>query len=431
MHILEESRVPCVLPDEKNMGVVTNLETVWKDRMAERLSETWHGAGGAEFVLLLLAVRHEFEERTARAGVKGRSVMDARELIENQPVDWDELYYRAGAHRIRPQMAALIRGIKSVRIPPAFRDRIDDYCRGNLSLQLRTISEFTRIKEILDGAGIEAVPFKGFWLAQEFYGDLAARESGDLDLFFHFRDFDRVTVLMAENGYTPETSSSPTFIKNVKRLSAEYNFERYEHGEKVLHVEFHWRMGSVFHGLDITLDELAPHVVQGVIDGRPYPVFTPSANLLLVLMHHGGKDPLSRLKYFSDIAMLLRTPDAFDTEWIRKMARRYRMEKLLRVEMILTEHFTGVKVPEALISKDAGVRKIAKERMRVIEASPEQWNGRMAEFSNLLYQLRTRSGFALRARMVYESFRSAVVRTISPEWLMRAYLKRRYNIERP
>lgn len=379
-------------------------------------------ARSKEFELLLLAARQDDRELAARG---------AEVLAGSDSVDWDELYGRARAHRIRPQLAALIRLISSTQVPEAFRERLDDFVRENLSLQLRTIAEFTRIREILDRAGIEAVPFKGFWLAQEFYGGLASREAGDLDLYFHFRDFDRVVALMAENGYWAETSASPAFIRKVKRVSAEYNFERYELGEKVLHAEFHWRLGSGYHGLDITLDELAPHVVTGVIDGRPCPVFSPSANLLLALMHHGGKDALLELKYFIDIAMFLSRPETVDAEWIRTMARRYRMERLLGVAMVLTEQITGVVVPAALRSSDTAAEGIAAERMRMIETSPEMWSGGRADVRNLLFHLRTRHGFALRARMVYESARSAAVMRLSPDRLMRAYLKRRYSIERP
>ena len=67
----------------------------------------------------------------------------------------------------------------------------------------------------------------------------------------------------------------------------------------------------------------------------------------------------------------------------------------------------------------------------MIGDSPEKWVGGSAELRNLLFHLRTRSGFSLRTRMIYESARSAVVMRLSPDRLMRAYLKRRYSIERP
>ena len=397
------------------------------------------GSGGAEFELLLLAVRHDCAvlatgqgDQTGRGPeeIRGESLREAGELVESQAVDWEELYGRARAHRVRPQLAALIRLISSSRVPGDFRERLDDYVRENLSLQLRTVAEFTRLWRILDGAGVAAVPFKGFWLAQEYYGDLVARESGDLDLYFHFRDFDRVVALMAANGYTAEVSASPAFIKKIKRVSAEYNFERYEQGEKVLHAEFHWRIGSAYHGLDMTLDELAPHVITGVVDGRSYPVFDASANLLLAVMHHGGKDPLLELKYFCDIARFFRYADDIDARWVLEMARRHRMERLLEVALILTERVTGVKVPEVMRRFDAAAERIADERMRMIEGSPGTWTGGRADWQNLFFHLRTRRGFGLRARMVYESARSAAVMRLSPDRLMKAYLKRRYSIER-
>jgi len=378
-------------------------------------------AGGIETALLLLDVKLDDKDQAAR---------EAEILVNSHTIDWDELYDRAGAHRIRPQIAELIRRISSPGIPGAFRERLDDYCRENLSLQLRTIAEFTRVKKILDEAGIEVVPFKGFWLAQEFYGDLSLREAGDLDLYFNVRDFDRLVTLLIENGYKAETSSSPAFIKKMKKISAEFNFERYESGEKVLHAEFHWRLGSGFHGLDITLDELTPHITTGLIDGRSYPVFTPSANLLLALMHHGGKDPLIRLKYFIDMAMLLRKPDETDPEWVRRMSKKFRMERLLGVTMILTEQITGINVPAILKGGSAADYRIAGERMRMIETSPERWSAVGSELSNLVFHLRTRSNCKFKSILVWHSIKSFAVRFFAPRELLRGYLKKRYGIER-
>ena len=70
-----------------------------------------------------------------------KSELAAREaevLINSHTIDWDALYGRARAHRIRPQTAALIRAISSSRVPMHFRERLDNYIRENLSLQLRT-----------------------------------------------------------------------------------------------------------------------------------------------------------------------------------------------------------------------------------------------------------------------------------------------------
>ena len=40
-----------------------------------------------------------------------------------------------------------------------------------------------------------AVPFKGFWIASEFYGNLADRESVDIDLFVKENDLEKIAVV--------------------------------------------------------------------------------------------------------------------------------------------------------------------------------------------------------------------------------------------
>ena len=79
-------------------------------------------------------------------------------------------------------------------------------------------------------------------------------------------------------------------IEEIKSRCGEYNFDKFEDGIIIFHFEFHWRMTSPVYGLGITFDDLASQVVAGTLQGQNLSVFTPSANLLLAVMHHGGKN---------------------------------------------------------------------------------------------------------------------------------------------
>jgi hypothetical protein len=360
------------------------------------------------------------------------AVRKAEEMISTGAVDWDGLFERAKAHCVRPQMAKMINRITSPAVPDEFREKVSDVYRQNLSLQLRNVAEFFRVKDILDEAGIMAIPFKGFWLAHEFYGSLADREGGDTDLFICFDDLDRVCELMTRSGYRPEVSASPAFMRKIKKESAEYNFERDDGDGNVFHLEFHWKIGSSAHGMDISLDDLLAQTVTGTLHDRSFPVVTPSAHLLLAVMHHGGKDPFIWLKHVSDIGHILMKDEAVDWGWVVCMARRYDVERLLYLAMRLASVMTGMQVRDELkaVVEADDIRRLADGRMRMMQVDPRRWDERRYRFSNLVFHLRSRTRMRIRAAMLMQACRSAVVGALAPERLLRVYLKKRYRISR-
>ena len=376
-----------------------------------------------EFNILLQSIRLDDQADAAKK---------AEEIIRFGDVNWAGLYDSAKAHNVRPQLAQLMNRITPELVPEEFRETVNDFYRQNLSLQLRNVSEFFRVKEILDNEGIAAVPFKGFSLAYTFYESLADREGTDVDLFIDFTDFDRVLDLLINNGYRPETSDSPSFIKRIKKESAEFNFRRFEGNEKVFHVEFHWKLGSSAHGMNISFADLEEQVARGSLLDKDIDLFSPSAALLLAVMHHGGKDPFIWLKHVSDIGYIMKKNDAIEWNWVVRMARRYDVEKLLYMALRVASVMTGVHVSEELKAavESPAVIKLGDGRMRMMAVDPQQWNDKRYKFRNLLFHLRSRTGMKVRTAMLWQSCRSSMVSALAPKKLLSIYMKKRYDIDR-
>ena len=51
--------------------------------------------------------------------------------------------------------------------------------------------------------GIEVIPYKGVVLSELYYGDIALRQSGDMDLFVRKQDVVRIKRAVRDLGYTP------------------------------------------------------------------------------------------------------------------------------------------------------------------------------------------------------------------------------------
>ena len=63
--------------------------------------------------------------------------------------------------------------------------------------------------------------------------------------------------------------------------------------------------------MGIRLNDLSDQVTAGTFQGQELEVFTPSAQMLLSLLHHGGKDRFALLKQVNDIAMLMKNGEGY------------------------------------------------------------------------------------------------------------------------
>lgn len=376
-----------------------------------------------EFQILLQSVRLDDKEKSAA---------NANAIIKNNIINWGELYERADLHQVKPQLVGLINRLPSPVVPEDFKARINNAYRENLYLQLSNTAEFIRIKEMLDANGIMAVPYKGFWFANEYYGNLADRESVDIDLYIHFSDLDKIIALMPLLGYRAETSSSEAFIKKVKKESAELNFDKFEGTERIYHVEYHWQTGSTLHGLNISLDELTPQIITGKLQSREFPVFSHTANLLLAIMHHGGKDALLQMKQVTDIGFILKKTNDIDWQWILKTARRYNMERLVFVAVRLASVITGITVPEDLNEhvRKKVIKSLTDKRIRLMRQESAILVRSIYGSDHLYFHLCTRSGWKIKLRFVISKCSSRIKGFLIPRKLIDFYLKKRYNIER-
>jgi hypothetical protein len=352
-----------------------------------------------EFQILLLSLRLDDQPG---------AVIEAQRIIESNQIDWEDIYRRADIHCIKPQLAQLTSRISSDRIPADFTDKLNEAYRDNLVNQIRYVDEFFRIRDLFKEAGIQIIPFKGFWLAQDAYGNLADREGLDVDVFVNVSDLGRIRELMETAGYTVETAFQPFTVEEVTERSQEYNFDRIVDGVSAFHIEFHWGICPPQYGLNISLEEMQSQTVTGNIQGSELLLFTPSAHLLLVILHHGGKDRFTRLKQVCDFARLIGSHEDIDWEWVVGTARRFNAEKLVYTGIMLAEMLTGVKVPAKVRVKTnaRGIRRLAGNRVKALMINTGRMNAMVFNFNNWLFRMRTRSGLKTRIKLTTATVRA-------------------------
>ena len=321
----------------------------------------------------------------------------AGSLLRGGGIDWERLYSLADRLSVRPQAAKLVAVLPVELIPDRFRVRVNKAYLDTVHDQVSYAAEFLKIRSWLAGEGIPAVPFKGFWLAHEYYGSLGDREAGDVDLFTEFRHLERIREIMLANGYSVESQMAGYTLSELAGRAGEYNFDKTVEGRCVSHLEFHWRMSSPVYGLGISFEELSSQVVEGRFQGSSLRVFTPSAAFLLTVMHHGGKDPFNELKYVLDFASILKRHGEIDWEWVLVTARRYRMVKLVYVAVSMAHELLGAPVPAAVEAACAlpGVHRLTRNRIRFMAHALDYWHPWIF-INDWLFRIRSRSGLRIK-----------------------------------
>ncbi len=343
------------------------------------------------FEILLLSLRSDDDVAAERAAT----------LVSGGGVLLDELVRCAGMHCIRPQLSGLLTRLPAGTVPLGLFARLQDECRTIALNQVNYVAEFFRVRDLLAGEGIKIIPFKGFWLAHEAYGNIADRESSDVDVLTDPASLERIRELMIQAGYVEEETYRGLTIREITRRFREYNFEKVIDGQNVFHLEFHWGICPPGYGMAVSASDLSDHITSETFQGRNLEALTPSAQMLLSLLHHGGKDRFVLLKQVNDIAMLVCNGREIDWPWLAGVMRRYSAEPLLYTALNLASRATGVQVPAGLERQvnSAFIRRLADNRMKVMALPLHRRNTPAFNLGNWYFRMRTRTGFTTRLKL--------------------------------
>jgi hypothetical protein len=348
---------------------------------------------------------------------KTKALLKAEKLLMDHQVDWEEMYLRSEMNAVKPQLHSLLRQLSPGLVPASFLEKLGLAVRENLFRQLQNTAEYFRVKESLDVAGVTAVLFKGFSLATEFYGNPADRESVDVDLFIDSNDLDKIKPFMRQRGYVAEAPLDELTDAYIVEELCEYNFDRYSGEERIFHFEFHWRLSMTVFGMNITFAELQPQVTTGMIQHTTVPIFTPSAHLLLVIMHHGAKDQFLQLKQLLDVSRIVLKGDLIDWQWVVSNAEKYHVDKVLYVAINLASKLSGTPIPMSIRGKVSSREIDALARNRISRmANRKDWEQSFANrLDDFYFQLKTRDDLKLQAGMIRHEIRRNILPGIVPK----------------
>jgi len=229
----------------------------------------------------------------------------------------------------------------------------------NVHKSLFLARELIRILDCAHGLGMEVMPYKGAVLAEAYYGDMAMRPSGDMDLFVRKRDVTRLKNAVRELGYTTRVNIPEAAEEDYLESGYECTFDS-PAGKNLL--ELQWALQPRFYAVDFDMEAAFERAVEATVAGRG--VKTPSAeDMLLILCVHAAKHVWGRLIWLCDIAQIAKRRD-LDWEWARRRARELGIARLVNVSFLLAQTFLLMQIPRAIEQEVVGddeARAIAEE----------------------------------------------------------------------
>ena len=230
--------------------------------------------------------------------------------------------------------------------------------RSNSLAALGLAVEVVRMVRLLQSRGIEVLALKGPALAQELYGDPAARSAGDIDLLVALEDIPRADQILTQAGLSriqPGFELSPG--QQARYFQFKYDYE-YEKPHTSLTVELHWRLDRTRSMLPLNFQDLAARSARVTLGGHEVPCLSFSDQAIFLLVH-GARHGWAKLFHLCDIGEMLRQrPDQEVWTEIMGQAQKLGVARPVAQGLILSHLLLKSALPMAAVQYAAGDRAV-------------------------------------------------------------------------
>jgi hypothetical protein len=322
--------------------------------MGDEAMETSAGYGELSPELSLLAACTLWPRSDARS----RAIAAA---AAHPGIDWCRVAKAVERHRVAGFVLDGLAGAADTTVPPqllaSLRSRALADSRSNLGI----VGEAVRLVRLLQAAGIPVLVLKGPGLMKLAYGDLAIRQTNDLDLLVPVEAIIQAGEICERAGYgriQPPTKAGEAELAGWLRWRKDFI---YRHAHSSLPLELHFRP-AISARLSQAIDlwrEPNEVVIQG---DHTLPV--PGLEALYpYLCLHGALCAWFRLKWLADIAALTADRSAVELEALHAAAVEKGVGRASGQALLLVEAVFRRPLPAALkrsIVADRRVTRLAR-----------------------------------------------------------------------
>jgi hypothetical protein len=340
----------------------------------------------------------EAEWSLLRAACSGNLHQSLRSSID-PAIRWKPLFALAQHHGVLPLLYQALSAPEGA-VPADEMHSLTASYQTNLHKALFLSREFIRIADCLDAIGAQFLPYKGAALAEAVYGDIALRQSGDIDLLIRQQDLPRIREAVLDLGYAPHSPLSEAEEQAYLKSGYECAFDSAA-GRNLLEVQ--WSIQPRFYAVDYDMEGLFKRAVPLAVAGRS--LKTPSLeDLFIILSLHAAKHVWGRLIWLCDLARIINLP-ALNWNWIGSETAKLGVVRIVRVTLLLAHRLLGAVIPataENSLPQDSKSVVLAEEIEWQI-ASQSDFNVESFDYFRRMLRLRERPTDRLRflARLAF------------------------------
>jgi hypothetical protein len=307
-----------------------------------------------------------------------RACVHSQQADPSEESDWGAIEPLASRHGVAPFL------VRALPEPYAIRFREGERVRTKWGLRLT--AELFRLLDLLERHAIPALPFKGPALAYALYGDVAMRESCDLDVLVPGESLPQVKRAMLAAGYT--TDLPPDAAQEAAYLRARYELH-FTSPDGAIPIEIHQAFMAPSYCLPFDYGALWRRLERQPLCGREA-LALGAGDLLLMLCAHGAKHSWTELSAVCDIARLL-VVDGERIPWPAMLgqARLMGARRILLLGLSLAADLLHAPVPPDVLAQARADRALVRLAGQV-RAALFQESG---SAGGLRFFLRTRERF--------------------------------------
>jgi hypothetical protein len=326
---------------------------------------------GAEIDVLLQCV----------GAATGRGRPRSVDRIAVDGVDWNRLLEIALRHGVVPLLYRVLANRHREAVPSIVLGRLASQYRANAANSQRLLRELLDLLALFESSGIRTISLRGPLLAQSIYGDVAARQFSDLDLFVQAYQAEQAKALLIARGYRF------CALRETDALA--------ESADGRIGVDLQWALARRVWSFPIDIDQLWDAVEPVTVGNRL--VWQPkAAEQALILCAHASKHCWSSLKLVSDIAAFIEMHRSrLDWSSVAERARSLGGQRQLLLGLKLSADLLNVEIPDHMaqrVEADRVVPALSSELQRRLFATVERpsHQGSYSYTAGGLFYIRTR-----------------------------------------
>ena len=268
--------------------------------------------------------------------------------------DWPHFVALLKHHRLAPMAARNQVFVGMAQLPAEIKAELHASSVANAREAFRYLSVLQQWLVLLENEGIGAVVIKGVPLSIMAYGDVSARDVGDIDLLIDARHALRADELLRQTGLRRQEPAAELSARRAAFFLRTFKDFTYEAPNGGFELDLHWRLtrDSATASAIMTdqIDQCCETLRIGTLGLQ---VLTPVRTLLLLSVH-GATEAWARWKTLADIAALWAkaTSAQQDTTW--KLAVESSTVGFLAAALILAGDWFGMTCGEDAVTQMEG-----------------------------------------------------------------------------